>query len=338
MSEMRVGIVGLGFMGQTHLTALNSAIASGMACRLTAVCDRHPERRSGEPNAIGNLDTVASERLFNPADVHGFTTPEELFACRDVDAVSICTHTDTHVDLACAALESGKHVMVEKPVALNPDDIDRVSAAAQAAGRVCMPAMVMRFWPGWRWLKETIAAQTYGSVRNATFRRIGTAPSWASEFYENAEISGGALVDLHIHDSDFVRWCFGDPRAVTTSGTLDHASTVYHYDDGPSLVTAEGGWMRQPSCAFQMQYHVTFDDAVARFDIQRDVPLEVFTGDACTPVSVEGPDGYESEMRHFIETAIAGGTPDATLADASAVARLLHAERTSLDSGETRSL
>jgi predicted dehydrogenase len=119
--------------------------------------------------------------------------------------VSICTPTDSHIELAMTALAAGRHVLVEKPVALRSAEVARLAQAAAPAGRVCMPAMCMRFWPGWEWLKERIEAGEFGRVRSATFQRVGAPPDW-SAFYGDYARSGGPLHDLHIHDADFIRF------------------------------------------------------------------------------------------------------------------------------------
>jgi len=157
----------------------------------------------GGAEAAGNFETTAAaDRLFDASEVHTYTNPAGLLADEAVDLVSICTHTDTHVDLAIAALRAGKHVLVEKPVALRAADARRLVDVAAGANTLCMPAMCVRFWPEWAWLKQRIDDQAYGPVRSAVFQRLGGTPPWAQEFYGDVARSGGALVDLHVHDAD----------------------------------------------------------------------------------------------------------------------------------------
>src|SRR5688572_1944202 len=152
-SPLNIGILGLGFMGRIHIQAYQAAQRDGFPCRLLAVADPNPDRRAGHPPAVGNLGGPAPERLFDPSQVRGYSTPEELLADRDVQLVSICTYTDSHVDLALKALAAGKHVLLEKPVALRSAEVKRLADTARSAKTICMPAMCMRFWPGWDWLK-----------------------------------------------------------------------------------------------------------------------------------------------------------------------------------------
>ncbi|MEM7809661.1 MAG: Gfo/Idh/MocA family oxidoreductase, partial [Planctomycetota bacterium] len=125
MSDVvRVGVVGLGFMGQTHVAAYQSADGA----TLVAVADADEARRTGHASTGGNLDSGASaDRLFDPEAVRGYATAEELFADDDVDLVSICTPTPSHVDLAAAAMRAGKHVLVEKPVAVDTRQIEKLA-------------------------------------------------------------------------------------------------------------------------------------------------------------------------------------------------------------------
>jgi predicted dehydrogenase len=330
-----VGIVGLGFMGRTHLAAYRAAHAAGHANRLVAVCDSDPERRKGITAAAGNMQTGAdAERMFDPAQVRAFANAAELFADREVELVSICTQTPTHVELALAALAAGKHVLLEKPVALNSADAERLARAAAESKGLCMPAMCIRFWPAWSWVKHAIDAGHYGAVRSAVFRRLGTAPQWAPGFYGDPKQSGGALFDLHVHDADFVRFCFGDAQSVTSTGSLEHVTTLYRFAKGPAHVVAEGGWDHTPGFAFKMAYTVVFERATLDYEFGRPHELVLAHEGKSMPVALEPLNGYDGEVRHLLD-AIASGSRklDATMADALAHTRMLEAERRSIETG-----
>src|SRR5690606_35918758 len=157
-------------------------------------------------------------------------------------------------------INAGCHVLVEKPLGTSNADAHRaVMAAARRPDLVVLPAMCMRYWPAWAWLADQVEQQTYGRVLSATFTGLGAMPGRAV-FYRDAALSGGAILDLHIHDADFIRFCFGEPDAVesvgyaqTTSG-IDHVATRYHVGNGPALLTAEGGWCMAPGFPFSMRY------------------------------------------------------------------------------------
>lgn len=332
-TSIGVGVVGLGFMGRTHVEAYANARGNGLANRLVAVADGDAARRTGEVATTGNLGSGSEERLFDPATTRGYATAEELFANPEIELVSLCTPTDTHVELASAALRAGKHVLLEKPVALDPSEVERLIDVARSSPGMCMPAMCMRFWPGWTWLKQTIDAAPYGHVRSATFRRLGARPSW-SPFYADAKRSGGALFDLHVHDTDFVHWCFGVPDEIQSRGSLEHVTTSYGYSSSPERVTAEGGWTQGPDDPFVMTYEVEFDEAVARFDLGADTPLTLERGGEREAVALEAGDGWQGEVRHLLEALRDGRTElDATLEDALAVTRTLCAEAAACAAG-----
>jgi predicted dehydrogenase len=336
-SEIGVGIIGLGFMGRVHAQAYQAARREGFPCVLRAVADPDPTRRSGQPPAAGNLGGPAPERVFDPAEVRGYATPDELLTDPSVQLVSICTYTDTHVDLAIRALAAEKHVLLEKPVALRSQEVRRLADAARTANTVCMPAMCMRFWPGWDWLKARVEDRSLGTVRSATFQRLGAGPNWSGEFYRDAARSGGALFDLHVHDTDFVYWCFGKPRAVSSTGTPMHVSTIFRYDNPSLHVTAEGAWDLAPTAGFRMKFLVCFERATAEFDLASGVTLH--TPERSEKVPLPAFAGYDGEIRHLISV-LAGGGRDigATLEDAVAVTELLEAERESLSGSHEVSL
>lgn len=341
---VRVGVIGLGFMGSTHVRAYQSARDAGFGCELVAVADTKESRRRGLLDDVGgNIAAGSDARLFD-SSVRGYESGEQLIADRNVDLVSICTRTDTHVSLAMKALRAGKHVLVEKPVSLRADDIRALRDVAASSGRICMPAMCMRFWPGWDWLRARVADRLLGACVSATFHRLTSPPAWSQEFYRDGAQSGGAIVDLHIHDADFVRFCFGDPDSLSTagrigdSGAVDHVTTLYRYErgNGPAHVVAEGGWDHAPGFGFTMRFTAIFDRATASYDISRGESALLLCRDgACEPVALAPTTGYDGEVRHILSV-IADGRPqaDVTLDDAVAVTEMLDAERRSVDRRE----
>ncbi len=338
---LNIGVIGLGFMGCTHVRAYQSAAAAGLPCTLTAVADRSAERLCGSVATIGNLGSTSTEQLFDPSRVRGYVDPRQLLTDPTIHAVSICTYTDTHVDLGVAALRAGKHVLVEKPVALSSAEVARLAAAAKETGKLCMPGMVMRYWPEWTWLARAIREATYGKVLSASFQRLGTRPDW-TDFYRDNARTGGALWDLHIHDSDFIRWVFGEPSGVASIGTIDHLTTLYSIPNGPPHVVAQGGTNLSPGFGFRMRYTVVFEKATADFDLTRPAPLPPLLlhhdgrTDPLGPDVVGSGSAYEAEIRAFVG-AISSGPGDAklpaTIEDAVKTARLIEAEMASLSSG-----
>ncbi len=335
--EIGIGVVGLGVMGKAHVSAYRAAREAGFPCRLIAVADRNPRKLAGDLDAVSNIKTDdASGLAFDPREVTGYTDASSLFHDPRVDAVSICTRTETHVALAVTALAAGKHVLLEKPVALRAAEFRPLVVAAAAADRLLMPAMCMRFWPGWDWLKQKTVDGSYGKLKSLFLRRLGSGPAWSHDFYGDPEKSGGALVDLHIHDSDFVRHLCGDPSTVTSTGDLDHLTTLYRFPPGgPTHVAAEGGWNHAIGFPFRMQYTAVFEFGTADFDLGRAPKLLLSHNGISEPIALLDQTGYDGEVRAFVTSVRRGETSPVGILDALGTAALLDAERESLSRGVT---
>jgi predicted dehydrogenase len=278
----------------------------------------------------GGVDQLPMDRI------RGTTDWRQLIAMPEVQVVDICLPTTAHREVATAALAAGKHVLCEKPLGRDLADARAIAEAAAKGPGMFMPAMCMRFWPGWTWLKQAVDEKRYGEVKAATFRRVASMPKG---WYHDGRLSGGAALDLHIHDVDFVRWLFGRPRAVSsrgytkTTGAIDHLLTQYVYDRGP-LVTAEGGWCMADGFGFSMRYTVNFERATADFDLARAQPLLLHENGQSQPVAIGEGTGYDGELRYFIACIAAGRRPTTvTAADAVDGIEMVEAEVRSIAEG-----
>jgi len=301
---VNVGVVGLGFMGNVHIKAYGKIPGA----KVVAVSDAFKQPVNGViPGVSGNVTDSDAVRLSR--DVKFFRDAHALITDPSVQLVDLCVPTPQHVELSLAALKAGKHVVCEKPLARTSALCRQILKAAAAAKTYFMPAMCMRFWPGWDWLKQIIDRETYGEVLAARFRRVSGPPGWSKASYFRGNDSGGALLDLHIHDTDFVQFCFGKPRAVFArglsrfSGAVDHVVTQYVVASG-ATVSAEGSWLMSGMHPFSMAYTVNFEKATAEFDIARGAEaLHLFEdGKPMQVVKLEGADGYVGELTHIIES------------------------------------
>lgn len=333
---IRVGIIGLGMMGRFHYGAWSRMDGA----EVVAVADTDPKRAAGDvsggwSNIEGGAESLDMTRITGTAD------PHELIAMDGVDLVDICVPTPYHAELAVAGLQAGKHVVCEKPLARTLEQAREIVAAAEKGPGFCLPAMCIRFWPQWAWLIDPVRKGTYGKVRDATFRRVGSLPpGW----FKDGKQSGGAILDLHLHDTDFIKFLFGKPRAVSScgyvagTGCVDHLVTRYLYDDGP-MVHAEGGWGMADGFDFQMGYHVNFEHASAEYVMAREEPLVLYHDGKAEPIDCGTDDGYFLELA-YMARCVASGTPPETVtaADAAESIAIVEAERRSVESGETVSL
>lgn len=325
-------------MGVTHLKAYRKLPEA----RIAAVCDAVRLPEDGDlSNVGGNLGPSEPFKL-DMNQVKGYRQFDELLKNPEVEVIDLCVPTQLHPSLAIAALQAGKHVVCEKPMARNSTLARQMVEAAAASGKILMPAMCMRFWPQWLWLKKAIDENTYGRVLAARFRRIAEPPAWGKENYFNGEQSGGALFDLHIHDTDFVQYCFGRPTRVFStglslfSGAVDHVVTQYQVASG-ACVSAEGGWIVTPKHGFTMSYTVIFESATADYDIGRTgESLRLFEkGKAMQVVDCPGEDGYYNELNHMIQSIQSGQAPTiVTAQDGLSAVQICEAEERSVKSGQ----
>ncbi len=337
LMETGIGIIGFGFMGKTHLRAWLDAISSGAAAKVVAI--QCPEDLT--PASVGNVETGAEEEIDPSA--HGIRHHKELepfLADPEIQAVSVCTPTDTHVEVGRKVLQAGKDLLIEKPVALDAESIEELAKVADETGKKCMPAMCMRYWPGWSWLRDQVKTGQLGPVLSARFVRIGAIPGWSQEFYHDESRSGGALTDLHIHDVDFIISTFGKPAAVFTSGQRNQLMSHYEYPAGPATITAEAAWYPAAGYPFQMRYRVCFADSIADYDLAREGrELLLYRGEGVEEIPLAHSSGYQQEIEHFLAWVRGDDSPrPPTLGEAAEVARWISAEEQSLDCGDKVSI
>jgi predicted dehydrogenase len=330
---IRIGIIGLGFMGKTHY----GIYARNPEAQVVAVSDIDPKRAAGDlTGASGHLDPAEESRL-PMQHIRGTTDWRELIAMKDVDVVDVCLPTPAHVEVVPPALAAGKHVICEKPLARTSADARVIADAAARAKGLFMPAMCMRFWPEWAWLKRAVVEGHYGRVLAAMFRRVGSYP--AKGWLLDGSLSGGAALDLHIHDTDFVYHLFGKPRGVFSrgytgeSGEIDHVFTQYLYDSphrGTPMVSAEAAWTMSPGFAFAMRYTVVFERATADYDLTRKDTLMLYADGRSEPVPHAMHNGWTGELGYFLECVKTRQKPERVTADdAVAGLQIIEAERRS---------
>jgi predicted dehydrogenase len=327
---VRVGIIGLGFMGRMHYGAYQSVPDA----RIVAVCDADPRRASGDlTDGWSNVPGADVKRL-PMTQIRGTTSWQDLIGWDDVDVIDVCLPTPQHLEVVTASIATGKHVLCEKPMARTLAEGRAIAQAAAKSSGFFMPAMCMRFWSEWEWLKNAVADNRFGKVRSATFRRASNTPGG---WFRDGKLSGGALLDLHVHDVDFVYHLFGKPQAVFSrgysrdTGEIDHVVTQYLYDS-PALVCAEGAWGMADGFGFRMQFTVNFERATAEYDFARQPPLHLFAAGKSEPVNTSTQTGYAGELRYFIDCVKNNTRPTRVTADdAVAGLAIIDAERRSVE-------
>jgi len=183
--------------------------------------------------------------------------------------VDVCVPTFMHAEIAVAALKAGKHVMCEKPMALTVEQCDQVlKAAAGAKGRF-MIAQCVRFWPECAFIKQCIEDQRFGKLKAINYGGSQRPRLLGEQLAARSYAVGGAILDLHVHDTDYVLYLLGKPQAVTGPGrhspgtnAYDRVHSLWHYPNGPVVQSRDTGTC-PPASASTWHDH-RFDKAAVR--------------------------------------------------------------------------
>ena len=333
---VRVGITGLGFMGKMHFKYYKAVAGA----KVVAICDIDAGKFKDTSGTAGNI--AGAEEPLDLSGIELYTDFDKMLTEANLDAVSITLPSYLHSEYTKKAFEGGVHVLCEKPMALNLRQCEEMIAAAEKSGKLLQIGHCIRFWPEYAKTEEIIASGKYGRVKAAAFRRLSLTPTWSwNNWLMKDANSGGAIFDLHIHDSDFVQYVFGMPKAVYTrcingpSSDYDHIVTQYLYDKN-CVITAEGGWIMTPSFGFEMSFNIILEKATITFNSTRKPAFKLCPadGDAFTP-EVESGDGWSREIAHFVKAVRGQKVPEITTpAQSLSSVKLILAEKQSAQSGK----
>jgi predicted dehydrogenase len=334
---VKIGLAGIGFMGMIHYLAARRLRGAAVA----AIHSRDPKKLAGDWRGIrGNFGPPGE--VMDLGDIRRHDRFDALLADPDIDLIDICSPTSQHEPMAVAALKAGKHVLVEKPIALETAAADRMVAAARAAGRLLMVGHVLPFFPEFAFLADAIRGGRYGALLGGQFKRVISRPDWSSAIGDVAQ-TGGPAIDLHIHDTHFIRVACGLPRAVFATGRVEgeavvHLNAQYLYGPGGPCVGCVSGALAQKGRPFVHGYEVYLERATLVYE-SGSQPLTVLTADGQTEQpALGGGDhlaGFTAELQAAVDGVQAGAAPDLL---SGALARdalvLCHRECDSVRSGQ----
>lgn len=309
---IKVGLVGYGFMGHMHAQCYAAAGA-----RVAAVADVETEKRK-----------EAEEKL------KCFTFPSlgELLETVEVDLVDVCTPTYLHEAAVVEAAAAGKNILCEKPMSLTLKSCDRMIKSVRKAGVRFMVGQVIRFWPEYQVVKELVDSGIYGRAEWVSARRLSPAPNWAwQDWLLDPVRSGGGVLDLHVHDLDYLNWLLGAPKRVLSTGApgphggLDSVITLAWEHESGARSCAEGSLALAPAFPFNMGLVVACEKATIRFDSAASPTLMVYPagapayapplpapeiGDSTeTQGNIGSLGGYYNEIKYYLDCLEAGRAP-----------------------------
>jgi predicted dehydrogenase len=327
---VKIGLLGAGFIGATHA----QAYAAVERARLVAVAD---------------VNRDAADRLAHACGAKAFYDADALLADKDVEVIDVCLPTFLHEHYVVAAAERGKHVLCEKPIALTLEQVDRMIGAVRRAGVIAMVAQVIRFWPQYVVIREMLERGELGRPLMATAARLASAPGWG-DWFRDPQLSGGALLDLHIHDLDYICALFGRPRSVYAMGAASPTRAwdyvVTSLDFGEVKAVAEASFLMPQGFPFLMAFRLLGTEACVEFCLGGTTQVDK-RGQAATKLVVyrsgeppvhppyPGEDAYLAETKYFVRCVIERRQPAlATLAEARMVLEVALAAKQSLETGQ----
>lgn len=325
-----IGLVGLGFIGKSHLDAYQQMDH----CQVTAICTRSevkdPEIRSS----------------YNGAFINDY---DALLEDQAIDVIDICLPTYLHEEYIIKAANAGKHIICEKPLTLSTESYDRILHAVKRNGVKLFVGHILRFWPAYGRIKSYSLSDQLKDIEVVHAQRLSQFPSW-SDWFKDPDKSGGALFDLHIHDIDYVYYLLGEVDSVYAVGNQNEygawnqiMTTLVFKNQSKAYVEASNqmpdGYpftmnFRAQTNKEIMEFQVTAGENIEGIDQSTD-QLIYYTQNEQTSLEMDTNDPFNNELSYFIRCIEHDIENEVIpLKDVRYVIHLLQAIQLSLESGQ----
>jgi len=291
---MNIGVLGSGFMGVTHARAF----AKLPDVHVVAVSSRTLAKAEELAREVGARATTDDMAIVNdPA----------------IEAISNTLPTHLHPKYTIAALHAGKHVLLEKPLGLTLADCDQIIAAHGNGNVILMIAHDLRFSPEYVALVDFVKSGAVGKPLSAVASRLSVPPGWA-DWFRNPELSGGAVLDLSVHDFDTLNWVLGQPKSVyargqeISPGLWNHVLAIVDYGVGQGAV--EGSLMLPKDYPFTATFKVLCEGGAVEYafrsqGVSLEMPgnksLVVYESGRSYDLETNSGVDYEVEIGYFID-------------------------------------
>jgi myo-inositol 2-dehydrogenase/D-chiro-inositol 1-dehydrogenase len=319
---LRVGVVGAGLIAGCHVRAYTAT----PDVEVVAVADPH---------------LAKAEQLAATVGARACSDLDEVLGI-GVDVVSVCTPPRSHADLAVRALEAGRHVLCEKPVALTLADARRIEQAAHAGDRVVMIGHVSRFEPDHRAARDLVQAGHVGEVAMMVHSLTTSLPGWSEGgWLARPEESGGPLLDLSAHSFDYLAWVIGSPavrvHAVASdspAGPATYGVATVRYANG-AIGQVESSWAHPAARGFKAVVEITGRDGRIAWSYDAINGGAIYHADGgVTWLDPLGERGYAREIAAFVDAVREGGPSPVPVAEGVAATRTALAALHSVRTGE----
>ncbi len=316
---MKIALIGVGGMGSVHFDIYkNMKDIEFVACdvRLDMLKDK-----------VGELP------------IRCYADMDELLKAENPDLVDICTPTYLHAEQTVKAMESGAHVLSEKPMGLNSEDCRIILDAIKSTGKRYMTAQVVRFMNAYAYLRGIIESGKYGKLESLSLHRFSQTPLWSWEnWFLDEKKSGHVVFDLMIHDVDFMQSVFGEPRDIVgvyhpMADTMSNYAFANYIYDG-FAVSVEGGWYNDQQVRFTAGFKAVFErgNLILKegvlYECNEIVDFNNTERVGETGINISNVDGYAGEVKYFIEcvkseAVCEKATPESTAATIALAERTL---------------
>lgn len=294
---LKVGVVGAGFIGQKHV----EMYTKNPRIKVVAIVDARIEN---------------ARSLGLRIDAKGYASLRDMIDSEKLDAVDVCLPTTLHKDAVICAVEAGLDVIVEKPFALNLEDIDAMIYAANKNKRRLMVAHVCRFMPEYVFAKSMVETGGLGKPLFYGAWRESATPNWSwNNWLHDRKLSGGTVMDLQIHDLDISNWLLGVPDRFYAQEVMkpgkegpSHVVSNLTYQNG-SMATIEAGHLMPQAYPLTTGYRLVFERGVVECNADKSgEKLIIVTSEEGVkyikvselPEIIEN-DAYAEELNHFAD-------------------------------------
>ena len=307
---LKVAIIGAGTMGKVHTDCYKSI----MNIEVAAVCDIQEEK---------------AKALADIHDAKAYVDFDAMLQKEMIDVVDICLPTYLHKEFALKSIGRNKHVFCEKPIALNIEDAKEMIEEAKTKNVKFSVGHVVRFFPAYSNAVQTVKSGRIGTPKLIRTTRTGAYPSWNwQNWYSNYSLSGGPLLDLVIHDFDWIRYNFGDVERVYAKSLtgrnlkqLDHCLVTLRLKNG-AIAHVEGSWAYPPGSIFGTTFEIIGTKGQIESDSRASTPIKKhIKRDNSVDIILESPvfsseEPYTAELQEFIDSIIENKEPEVSGEDA----------------------
>ncbi|MDD5603255.1 MAG: Gfo/Idh/MocA family oxidoreductase [Eubacteriales bacterium] len=295
---LNFAIAGVGGLGKVHLFNMIQLEKIRDDIKLTALCDIE-EKRIYEGTTT-NLNERLAKIDLNQYRI--YTDVNEMLNNEKLDFIITALPTYLHDKVAISALEKGVHVFSEKPMALSLEKCANMINAAKHAGKKLMIGQCLRYSKKYIKLRDYALNNELGKIIKAHFYRYSHTPAWSWQNWMLDEAkSGGAALDMHVHDTDFINWVFGKPVSVQSMATniktgFDSITTIYDY--GQHKFSAIGDWSLPGAYPFTPGFLAGFEHGALEL---KGSALTLYTEkEGASELKIENENQYRDEIIDFI--------------------------------------